>query len=223
MPGYESPLGNKQIQGSGFKTIDVPDESMPPQQHQQRMSLDEVQQQRMRYIQQMQQMEAEAPPPPPTDEELEEMVRQNRIARKRQMTQISPQAKKRLELLLGMIRTIRQFQIGENSFTLQSLKGKEMREAVMAAAEYDRTVQSPFEIRRQLLARSLVEISGVNFEQFIGSSELDAKLIFVEELDEALLTRMYDEYLILAREARDKYAIKTEAEAKELVQDIKKA
>lgn len=221
MPSYESPLGNKQISGSGFKTIDVPDETEIPQK--QHMSLDEVQQQRMQYIQQMQQMQQQAPPPPPTDDELEQMIRENRIARKRQMTQISPNAKKRLEMLLGMTRTTRQFNIGENSFTLQSLKAKEMREAIIAAAVYDNTVQSPFEIRRQFLARSLVEIAGVDFEQFIGSNELEAKLLFIEELDEALSVRLYDEYLLLSREARDKYAIKTEAEAKELVQDIKKA
>lgn len=222
MAGYESPLGNKQIQGSGFKTVDVPDESIP-QQPQRQMSLDEVQQQRMNYIQQMQRMEDAAPPPPPTDEELEEMVRQNRIARKRQMSQISPGAKKRLGLLLGMTTTTRQFKIGENTFTLQSLQSKDMREAIIAASEYDNTVQSPFEIRKQLLARSLVEVAGVHIDQFIGASDLESKFAFIEELDEALTIRLYNEYLILAKEARDRFAIKTEEDVKELVQDIKKA
>jgi hypothetical protein len=97
-----------------------------------------------------------------------------------------------------------------------------MREAIMAAAEFDGTVQSPFEIRRQLLARSLVQVAGLDVAQFVGSNELGARLELIDDLDEALLNRLYDEYLEMVRESREKYTIKSEQDAKEVVEDLKK-
>jgi hypothetical protein len=97
-----------------------------------------------------------------------------------------------------------------------------MRDALMEASRFDGTIQSPFEIRRQLLARSITEIAGVSTEQFIGSADVEDKCAFVDELDESLLNRLYDEYLSLVKEAKDKYAVKTEEDVKEVIEDLKK-
>jgi len=131
-------------------------------------------------------------------------------------------ARRRIEMLIGMTRTTRTSEIDGNVFVFQTLQAKEMRDAITAAAAFDGSVQSPFEIRRQLLARSLTQVAGVDIDQFIGSTILADKLIFIEELDEALLNRLYDEYLKLIQEARNKFAVKTEADVKEVVEDLKK-
>jgi hypothetical protein len=131
-------------------------------------------------------------------------------------------AKKRIEMLIGMTRHTHSAEIDGNIYNFQTLKSKEMRDALTAAAEFDGSVQSPFEIRKQLLARSLTQVAGVAIEQFIGDDSLDAKLLFIDELDDTLLNRLYDEYLILAREAKEKYSIKTSEEAKEVIEDLKK-
>ena len=44
-------------------------------------------------------------------------------------------------------------------------------------------VQSPFEIRKQLLARSITQVAGMDFDQFVGSAELDDKLAAIEVFD----------------------------------------
>jgi hypothetical protein len=97
-----------------------------------------------------------------------------------------------------------------------------MSDAIVAASAFDGTVQSPFEIRRQLLSRSLIQIGGVDIDQFLGASDLESKLSLIDELDDSLLNRLYEEYLNLSRECKKKYAITTTVEAKELVEDLKK-
>ena len=41
-------------------------------------------------------------------------------------------------------------------------------------------------------------------------------------MDHALLLRLFHEYNLLAKEAQDKYAVKTEAEVKGVLEDVKK-
>ena len=131
-------------------------------------------------------------------------------------------AKRRVEMLVGMTQATREFTIGDNVFILQTLQSKSMREALMAASVYDGTIESPFEIRKQLLARSLNQIAGVPAEQFVGSNSIDAKLNFIDEQVEAVLNRLYGEYLILVKESDELYSIKTAEDAKEVVDAVKK-
>jgi len=218
MPSFDSPLGNKKFSGTPMREFDVPDESesyKPIQQQQQRYVAGEaaIREMQMR----MQQEEDQRDPV-----EIEKEIRAAKEARRTGKERLNEGAKRRLEILLGMTRTTHTADVGGNEFVFQSLKAKEMREAIVAAAEYDNTVQSPFEIRKQFLARSIVTVAGVDFAQFIGSDSLEAKLIFIEELDDALLNRLYDEYLKLAKEAREKFTIKNSEEAAAVVDDLKK-
>jgi len=212
MAGYDSEIGSKKFGGSQMRSFDIPDESgyqepYPPQ----------MNPQLMQQVQQMQQMA-----PPEDIAEIERQVREARAMRKMQTSKISDGAKKRLEILMGMTRTTREVEVDNNKFVLQSLKGKELREAIIESSKFDNTIEFPFEIRKQLLARSLVEIANVSVDQFIGSGELSARLSFIEELDDALLSRLYSEYTIMAKEARDKYSVQTEEDAKVVVEEIKK-
>jgi hypothetical protein len=79
-----------------------------------------------------------------------------------------------------------------------------------------------FESRKQVLARSLTVVAGVDIEQFLGSIDLQDRLDFIEEMDHALLIRLYNEYNTLATDSQNKYAPKTEADVKEVLSDLKK-
>lgn len=154
--------------------------------------------------------------------EMERQFKQARAAKIHGMSALNDGAKRRIEMLIGMTRQTRTADIEGNTYILQTLKGKEMREAIMAASEFDGTVQSPFEIRRQFLARALVVVANVPMDQFAGSNDLDAKLDVIDEMDDILLNRIMDEYNLLIKESREKYAIKTVEEAKEVSEDLKK-
>ena len=154
--------------------------------------------------------------------DVERDFKRARQEKVRGIERLNDAARKRLEMLTDMTRGSRTADIEGKSYRLQTLKGKEMREAIFAASEYDGTVHSPYEIRKQLLGRSVVVIAGVDIATFIGSNALEDKLNFVEDMDDALLNRLYDEYLAMVKEARDRYAIKTEEDVKEVIEDLKK-
>lgn len=220
MPSFDSPLGTKKLPGGGMREIDVPDESEftqhnivnPVVRRQQNMpALNE--QEIMAFQNKMQ------------DRDLSEIERDFKEARKAKMTgkeRLNEGAKRRIEMLLDMTKTTHQATINGTVFVLQTLPGKSMREAIMIASEFDGTVQSPFEIRRQLLSRSLVEIGGISFTQFVGSDDLESKMAFVDELPEPLLNRLYDEYLDMAKKAKDQYSVKNDQDAQELIENLKK-
>lgn len=135
---------------------------------------------------------------------------------------LSEGAKKRIELLINMSRLTREVDIEGNVYTFQSLLSKESREIWNDSISFDGKVDFPFELRRQTLARSLTKIAGISIEDFIGSRNLEDKLLFLDELPDSLLLRLYQEYSVLVKETEQKFSIKTDKDAKEVVDDLKK-
>lgn len=226
MPKFKSPLGDKEFAGQGMKEFDVPDETdenMSPIMRQRGPSLHGSQppvdiEAARAYQNRLQQSDMSF------DEasDIERRIKEAREAKRTGRERLNDGAKRRIEMLVGMTRSTREIDINGNLFVLQTLRSGEMRQAIMAAAEFDGTVQSPFEIRRQLLSRSLSQVAGVETAQFVGSPDLEAKLQLIDDLDEALLNRLYNEYLFLVDDARNKFSIKSVEEAQEVVEDLKK-
>ena len=164
------------------------------------------------------------PMPPMSQEQaaLEQQFQEAREAKRLGHERLGDGARRRIEMLIGMTRGQRTVQIENNAYVLRTLRDKELSDAILRASAFDGTVQSPFEIRKQLLARSLVQVAGMDVDQFVGSPELDARLAFIEEMDHYLLGRLYDEYLAMVKEARERYAIKNDTDAQEVVEDLKK-
>lgn len=218
MPTFESPIGSRKFANQSMREFEVPDDTDSPlnqrvSQHMpQKINIDESE---LRNFQNRIAQDSSF------QEERELMAAQD--ARRTGKEKISEGAKKRIEMLLGMTYTTKEVNIDGNIFILKSLKSKDMREALIVTAEYDGTVQAPYEMRRQLLGRSITHVAGVEIEQFIGSNNLNSKLSFLDELDESLLSRLYDEYVLLTKIVKDKYSVKTETDVKEVVEDIKKS
>jgi hypothetical protein len=214
MVEFKSPLGTKTFSGQGLKEFNIPDgdqfEQMPVQDSRNRQF--NMQDLDLQHFNE-------------SAEDVAEVERQMRVAREAKRTgkeRLNDGAKRRIEMLLGITRTTRQFKIGDTDFVIKTLKSKEMRESVMAASEFDGTVQYLFELRRQFLARSLVEIGGIEVNQFVGSNSVEARYDLIDNLDDAVLNKLYDEYSLLTKEANDKYSIKTTEEATQVVEDLKK-
>jgi hypothetical protein len=213
MPEFKSSLSSKSFQGQQLREFDVPNENDRSYNAPPNMAAIKDFQNKMYGEEQYEQ----------DPNEVERQIKEAREAKRTGKERLNDGARRRIEMLIGMTRTTREVELLEgNVFVLQTLRSKEMREAIMVAAEYDGTVQSPFEIRRQLLARSLVQVAGVEVAQFVGSNTLEARLTLVDDLDESLLNRLFDEYQKMVDEARDKFSIKTSLDAQEVVEDLKK-
>ena len=215
MPNFESPIGGRKFASNTMRNFEVPDESEYdaglPQQNFVEENFAREYHARDPFMQ-----------PQKSEVEIEKEIRAAREAKRLGREKMSDGAKRRIEMLLGMTRVTREVDISGNIFVLRTLKSKEMSDAIFEVSKVDGTTQAPYEIRRQLLARSLTHIAGVEIEQFIGSNTLQSRLDFVDELDDSVLTRLYMEYTVLSSEARNKYAAKTEQEVKEVLEDLKK-
>lgn len=227
MPSFESPITNRKFAAQPLRELDVPDESgytqqqpptqnRMPQQYGHQMTAQEFQ----AFQQQMNSQNDD------NDANISEIEKDLEIARKQKRAgkvPLNEGARNRIEMLIGMTRLTREVKFDDNNvYVLRSLKGKEYREAIMAASAFDGTVQSPFEIRLQMVARSLFMVGGIPVEQFLGSNTLESRLAFVEELDDVLLNRLFDEYTELKKECQDKYSLTTIDQVKEVAEDLKK-
>ncbi len=225
MPKFDSPIGSKQFQGQPMRDISVPDEGGYDQQPMSQRRHTREQGPPVFDEASMREFQAQLQPPPTQVREMTN-VEMDMIAAKKAKREgkerLSDGARRRIEILVGMTRLSKDVEIDGQLYRLQTLKSKELREALVATSEFDGSIQLVFETRKQLLARSLILVAGVEIAQFLNSDELQAKLDFIEEVDHSLLLRLYNEYVLLANEAQEKYALKTVAEVKEVAEDLKK-
>lgn len=240
MGKFESPLGTKKFGNPQIREFNVPDETgdlpsgfsgqeqdlpgipspisaNPVVRRREQQALD------MRSIQDFQnKMEIEEYERQENVNKVEENIRKLREDKRKGISRISEGGKHRIELLMEMTSLNREVDIDGNSFMFKTLKSKEMRDVLMSSSEFDGTIQFPFEIRRQILSRSLIKIAGQDIEQFIGGYGVENILLFIDELNESLLNRLYKEYQILAEETKNKFSIKNKEEFNEVADDLKK-
>lgn len=224
---YESPIGSKQIQGSPMREFSVSDESgytpppSPPQHRHMREDVPPFDPDAMKEFQ----ADMQPRPQPIHMKELTDVERQIFEAKKAQREgkqRLSDGARRRIEMLVGMTRLSKDVEIEGNLYRLQTLTSRELRDAITATAEFDGSVEFIFENRKQVLARALVVIAGVEISQFLNSYDLQDRLDFIELMDNALLHRLFNEYNTLSQEAQNKYSLKTDTQVKEVLEDVKK-
>jgi hypothetical protein len=228
MPEIKSPLVNKTIRAPAMRELSVPDESgfshqQPPvmQRPHRHEEVPQFDPQAMREFESSMQPSRPAMPINELSEDekrIIELKKQKRDGKER----LSDGAKRRIEMLIGMTQMSRDIDVEGQQYKIKSLSSKELRDVMIAVSDYDGTVEFMFEHRKQILARSLVVVAGVDITQFLSSYDLQDRLDFIELMDNALLLRLYSEYVKMDKEVNDKYALKTEAEIRTVVEDLKK-
>lgn len=157
--------------------------------------------------------------------ELERIAREARNKKNQEEKNVNSVTKKRIEVLAGLGRASKDVEVEGVIFSLRTLKSAELHEAVKAVAQYDNGLDSSFEARTQILARSICKIDGQSIEIILGSSKLEDKLEMVRELENSVGTYLHDHYILLSKENSDKFKIfsNDEKEVKEAVQDLTKS
>jgi hypothetical protein len=152
----------------------------------------------------------------------EEIKRQRFLKANPDKEQMNPAGKDRINFLLGLTRLTKTVVIENTKFVLKTLKSSENREIVAESSKYAGTQEAQFEIRRQILARSLAQIENMSFEDCIGSKNINDKLNFIDSLDETLCNLLFSAFDDLVKDANNKYGQKTPEQVKEVVEDLKK-
>ena len=166
--------------------------------------------------------------PPPTQQsqnitaqELEQ-IRQQRKAKFAGTDKVSEMSRRRIELLTGIGRLTSDVDIDGTIFSIRTLKTKEAKDATMAALSVLTSAEASFEIKRQFLARSIFQIDGNDVDDVLGVSDLESKLSVIDELGELVVDKLYREFEVLRNELKNKYGLNTEAQVKEVSEDLKK-
>ncbi len=206
MPEIKSPLGNRSFPSNApvKKTYSVPDESnsmfdIPGEEP-------SVQQPQVQSIS-------------PT--QFNEMQARKQQARSVQQRPTS-ESRQRIELLTGIGRMETSLILDDHKFTMQSLKSREMRDVVKEAAKIELLSDQMFELRIQTLARAIISIDDHPINLVLGTDAIEMKLNFIDECEEHVVEQLYNSYSEMINKNKNKFTIKDEIEAKEVVSEIKK-
>lgn len=133
---------------------------------------------------------------------------------------INPASKSRIEHLIGLFVSRKDVKIAGETFRIRTLKSRESAEAINETCKKDHQFQFAFhaELKVQTLARSIESISGIDFSTIVGSSDIEDKIRFIEELDDVVTSMLHKEYTALLK----KFEIKTDEDLSEVISDIKK-
>jgi hypothetical protein len=170
----------------------------------------------------------EAPQVPPqlSTVELEAQVkaaRQEKAELLKSGPRITDHAKRRIELLAGIGRLTKDIKIADTVFTLRTLKSRETKEAMMdTLANVKSDLEAGFEARKHQLVRALYKIDGADIDEVLGTSDPEAKLELIDDLEEVTVAKLWDELAALKEEAKTKYGITTAKVAEEVASDLKK-
>jgi len=137
------------------------------------------------------------------NDDKEELARLEAIRKEKfeAKNKASPMAVSRLEILTGIGRLSRDVKIDNVVFTLRSLKGREMREVMVATANSNISVfEQAFELRAQQLARAITKIDGHPIDLVLGDGDLANKIAFIQEMDEQVLSKLHSEYSAMITE-----------------------
>jgi hypothetical protein len=161
---------------------------------------------------------------PPDDDinVVERKIAEAKTKRSSGASRLSEGAKKRIEMLCGISRNFKEVDVDGNQFVLRTLKSKELLEALVSSAKLDGTISLPFQTRKELLARSLVKIAATDVYLFLGDDSIEARLEFLDELEEPIIEKLYREYTLLVDEVNNRYGLNESQVAKEVPEDIKK-
>jgi hypothetical protein len=154
------------------------------------------------------------------DIDLEAKVAQAR--KEKQSPQISERGRKRIEILANIGRLTKEVEVEGVVFSLRTLKSKEVQAATCFAVLAANDIAAGFEMRRRELAMSIFEIDHNPVEMIIGSNTFEAKLQMVDNFSETLVRKLNQEYTDLKAKSFNSFGIKNEADAKDVIEDIKK-
>lgn len=164
-----------------------------------------------------------------TKEELEQLaadrgqLNQSRRQAIVQKNKIPEGIKKRLEILAGIGRLNEDVIVGGVTFSIKSLKPKEIQEIVTEMIRKDTQIEQAFTQRTQTLARSIYKIDGQNIEDVIGSSDIEVKIQFVQEtLEESLVNFLFNKYQALLEQNKKKFGELGKTE-EEVLENVKKS
>ena len=163
------------------------------------------------------------PAPEPVAKQTLEEFQQIRRESINMQKKISPIAKERIEILTGLGRLHDDVEFDGVVFSLQSLKAGEMQQVVRLTMEAQSGTDSYFIGRNQVLARAIYKIDGQDVALQLGNATFEARIQWIEDMEDSLVEYLHGKYLAMVQKNKSKFAVETEEQMREVVEDVKKS
>lgn len=139
-----------------------------------------------------------------------------------QRKRVSPAAKERIEFLTGLGRARKEIEFEGVVFSLQSLKASEMRDVLHFGSRGETTAEAMFDIRAYTLAYAVEKIDSQQIGIVLGDDSLDARFDLICRMEEETVEFLHRNYNEMVKESKTRFEVKTNEEAKEVAEEIKK-
>lgn len=149
-------------------------------------------------------------------------MRRERIASQQR---VSHDARDRMNYLANIGRKTVDVTADNSVFTLQTLKSKEMRAALSAAAKFgSNTPEHYFTLRNFTMAYALHSVDNMTLDLILGDDSPEVVVAYMlEEMDDVVLDYLYANFLELHADQKNRFSLKTEKDMKEVAEDVKKS
>lgn len=144
-------------------------------------------------------------------------------ARREKDTRMDSGAKKRIEILTNLGRASVDVDVDGIKFSLRTLKNGEWRESIKSVAAMNLATEQAYEMRAQVLARSLFAIDDKDVQLVIGADSVEDKVLFIQDMDDAVVSYLYGQYNEMAEKNKAKFNFNKEEDVKKAVEEVKKS
>lgn len=160
--------------------------------------------------------------PPPTEYQGVQDMRRAAVAASKQ---VGSDERDRINYLAGIGRNTIDVDVEGAVFTLRTLKGKEMHQALRAVSQFpEESPDRVYGLRNQLMSRAIYKIDGLTLDLVLGDASPNVvQAYLVEEMDNAVVEYLYSEFLKMHTEQKERFTIKNEADLKEVADNVKKS
>ena len=157
-----------------------------------------------------------------TQEEEEELRLARQEKSRGRESPISQPVKTRIEFLADIGKMTRDVKIGENTFTLRTLKSRESREVYLFIMSANNKIDEAYNIKYYTLAYSLTKIDGQPLEFMVPIKIFEDRIKALEGMEDSLTDKLYQEYSALKTSSEEAYNLKTDEDVKEVSEALKK-
>lgn len=158
----------------------------------------------------------------PDMEGIENQIEEARRLKYEAKNRASKAAMQRLEVLVEIGRLTSEVVIGKVTFSLRSLKSKEIQDVMERAVQAGTNIGEALAIRNNTLAYSIYQIDGQPTFSYVQSHKAEDMVNLIGELEESVVLKLWSEYSNMLEAHQSNLTKDLGETAEETVENVKK-
>jgi len=161
--------------------------------------------------------------PEPDINDVEQQIEQARAQRHASKQRATKAAMQRLEVLVGIGRLTKDVVIDNITFSLRSLKSREIQNVMEKAVAAQTNIGEAIAIRNNTLGYAVYQIDGQPLSVYVQSKKIEDAVDLIGELEESVVLQLWDQYSDMLSAHNDNLPKDLGKTADEQIDNIKKS